>query len=95
LLGYRAEDLLRKTCQDLTHPEDRTPDLEYVQQRLAGKSRPYQLETRYVHKSGRSVWVLQYMSLVRDAQGHPLYFISQRQDITACKPANLEYRMAA
>jgi PAS domain S-box-containing protein len=85
LVGYATEELLGQTFQAITHPDDLATDLEYMQQLLAGNIRSYQMEKRYFHKSGRAVWVLLSVSLVRDAHGQPLYFISQTQDITARK----------
>lgn len=87
LTGYNEQELLHLTFQELTHPEDLATDLELSRQLLAGELRSYQMEKRYIHKSGQIVWVLLSVSLVHDAQGHPLYFISQIQDITERKQA--------
>jgi two-component system sensor histidine kinase UhpB len=43
------------------------------------------MEKRYRHRQGHLVWGLLSVSLVRDAEGRPLYFVSQVQDITARK----------
>ena len=85
ITGYSAEELTQKTFQDITHPEDLDRDLAYVRQMLAGEIRSYQMEKRYFHKKGHSVWILLSVSLVRDAQGQPVHFISQIQDITGRK----------
>ena len=87
LMGYEAEELYEKTFQDITHPEDLELDLSQVRQVLAGEILSYQMEKRYFHKEGRLVWALLSVSLVRDLQGKPLYFISQIQDITERKEA--------
>jgi PAS domain S-box-containing protein len=87
LLGYSSEELLTKTFQDITYPDDLQTDLEYVRQMLAGEIRTYQMEKRYLHKSGHVVWVLLSVSLVRDGNDQGLYFISQIQDITKRKRA--------
>ncbi|MBI3784353.1 MAG: PAS domain S-box protein [Deltaproteobacteria bacterium] len=92
LVGYREEELLQKTFQDITHPDDLEADLAYVHQMLAGEIRTYQMEKRYFHKSGEVLWVLLSVSLVRDSKGHPLYFISQIQDIGARKRAEADIR---
>jgi PAS domain-containing protein len=52
---------------------------------LAGRRRGYQMEKRYYHADGRPIWVMLFVSLVRDAGGRPLYFISQIEDITERK----------
>jgi PAS domain S-box-containing protein len=85
LIGYSESELLAKTFQDITHPDDLDADLGYVLQTLAGEIRTYQMEKRYFHKDGHMVWILLSVSLVRDAEGNPVHFISQIQDITERK----------
>ena len=86
-LGYSAAELQRQTFQRLTHPEDLAADLERATRLLEGKIPSYTLEKRYLHRSGAVVWGLLSVSLVRDAAGRPLQYISQVQDITARKAA--------
>ncbi|NLE29642.1 MAG: PAS domain S-box protein [Phycisphaerae bacterium] len=87
ILGYSETELLGKTFQDVTHPDDLEKDLNLVRQMLAGESETYSMEKRYIHKEGEIVWVLLAVSLVRNHVGTPLYFISQIEDITARKQA--------
>jgi PAS domain S-box-containing protein len=85
LLGYTRDELIGTEFQSLTHPDDLALNLEYVRQTLQGAAQTYQLEKRYVHKDGHVVWAWLSVSLVRDADGAPKYFVSQIQDITARK----------
>jgi diguanylate cyclase (GGDEF)-like protein/PAS domain S-box-containing protein len=85
IVGYTEEELLERTIQDVTHPEDLVADLAYVRRVLSGEIRSYQMEKRHFHKSGHAVWILLNCSLVRDEEGDPLYFIAQIQDITGRK----------
>ncbi|HXF92519.1 MAG TPA: PAS domain S-box protein [Nitrospiraceae bacterium] len=94
LVGYSEEELLATTFQAITHPDDLDTDLGYVNQMLHGEIPTYQMEKRYIHKLGHVVWILLSVSLVRDQDGRPLYFISQIQDITERKRA-LEQLQAA
>jgi PAS domain S-box-containing protein len=87
LVGYSEAELLTRTFQDITSPEDLEVDLENVRRTLAGEIHSYQIEKRYVHGRGHLVTVLLNVSLVRDGQGEPHYFISQIQDITERKQA--------
>lgn len=87
LVGYSEAELLTRTFQDITHPEDLEGDLENVRRLIAGEIRSYQMEKRYIHARGHFVTVLLNVSLVRDGQGQPRYFISQIQDITERKQA--------
>jgi PAS domain S-box-containing protein len=94
IVGYAEDELLARTFQDITHPDDLTADLDLVRQVLDGTIRTYQLEKRYVHKGGRVVWVLLSVSLIRNSAGAPVHFVSQVLDITARKRAEEELRAA-
>ena len=85
IVGYTREELLGKTFQDITHPEDLDKDLEQAQRLIEGEIRSYQIEKRYLHKDGHVVWILLNGSLVHDGEGEPLYFIAQVQDISERK----------
>jgi PAS domain S-box-containing protein len=92
MMGYTAEELHKLTFQDLTHPDDLNLDLANVRQLLDGQIPTYQMEKRYFHKQGRVIWAVLSVSLVRDASGTPLYFISQIQDKTPQKEAEAALR---
>jgi diguanylate cyclase (GGDEF)-like protein/PAS domain S-box-containing protein len=94
LLGYPEEELLEKTFQDITYPDDLDADLDQVRRMLVGKIGTYQMEKRYFHKDGQVVWVLLSVSLVHDEEGEPLYFVSQIQDMNERKvlEERLEHR---
>ncbi|QKJ87797.1 Diguanylate cyclase/phosphodiesterase [Paramixta manurensis] len=85
LLGYRQDELRDLTFQQITHPDDLYVDLQQLEALLAGEINSYTLEKRYLHKEGQVVWALLAVSLVRDAEHQPLYFISQIEDITELK----------
>ena len=87
IVGYSETELLQKTFQEITHPDDLDLDLSYIRQMLSGEIRTYQMEKRYFHFSGSKVWVLLSVSLVRNFDGEVLYFIAQIQDITDRKQA--------
>ena len=88
IVGYTKEELLQKTFQDITHPEDLSTDLEYVRQMLAEEISTYSMEKRYIRKDGTSVWINLTVSLVKNSDGKPDYFISVIEDISDRK--NLE-----
>ncbi|PMB38927.1 diguanylate cyclase [Fischerella thermalis CCMEE 5330] len=85
IVGYSEAELLSKTCQEITHPDDLDTDFEYVRQLLTGEIRCYHMSKRYIHKLGHVVWIMLSVSLVCDIHGQPLYFITQIQDITERK----------
>ena len=92
IVGYTEEELFQRTFKDITHPDDLERDLSHVRDLIEGRSRHYQMEKRYFHKDGRVVWIRLNASLVRNAAGDPLYFISQIEDVTARKYAEKELR---
>ena len=95
LLGYSEQELMSRTFQEVTHPDDRESHVPFMRQMLAGEIRKFQIEKRYLHRSGSEVSILLSVSLVRDAQGQPLHFISQIQDITARKHAEEALKLRA
>lgn len=88
ILGYSNEELLSKTFLEITHPDDLANDLNHVNRLLTGVEDTYQIEKRYIHKSGRIVWCILSVSLVRTEYETPSYFISQITNINSLKKAN-------
>jgi diguanylate cyclase (GGDEF)-like protein/PAS domain S-box-containing protein len=94
MLGYSEEELYERSFTDVTHPEDRGPDLESVERAIAGEFRVFRLEKRYLRKDGEVIWIRLSVALVRDDAGSPLYLISQTEDITREKTVRLELAAA-
>ncbi len=95
LVGYAAAELLQLDFQTITHPDDLDSDLSQVQALLDNQITSYAMEKRYLRHDGSSVWVQLDVSLVRDAEGTPLHFLSQIQDIDARKAAEAQLRHQA
>jgi diguanylate cyclase (GGDEF)-like protein/PAS domain S-box-containing protein len=87
IVGYAEAELLVSNFQAITHHNDLGQDLAEIYRMLGDEILTSQLEKRYIHKLGHDVWVSSSASLVRDAQGNPLHFIFQIQDITERKRA--------
>src|SRR5215213_2054953 len=85
ILGYTERELLGKTFQQITHPDDLAVDLEHLRRLLVRVVRTYQTEKRYLHKDGHVVWTLLSVSVVHDEEDEPLYFICQIQDVSERK----------
>jgi two-component system, cell cycle sensor histidine kinase and response regulator CckA len=94
IVGYSEQELLERNFQEITHPDDLDADVAHVRRLLAGEVRCYEIEKRYLHRDGRLVWVLLSVSLVRDAQGGPLHFISQIQDVTERRQLEAQLRQS-
>ncbi|MGH2735353.1 MAG: PAS domain S-box protein [Actinomycetota bacterium] len=82
LVGYNSSELLQMSFQEITHPDDLSKDLDHLERTLSGEIDTYQMEKRYFHADGSIIWVLLNVSLVRDEDGSPRYFIAQIEDIT-------------
>ncbi|HEX8144889.1 MAG TPA: EAL domain-containing protein [Pyrinomonadaceae bacterium] len=91
LLGYTEQELLATDFQAITHPEDRDNAIAYIKQLLKGDIPSHQMEKRYLHKDGHSVWVLWSVSLAHEERRRSSHLIFQVQDITDRK--NAEQRL--
>ncbi|MET0344384.1 MAG: PAS domain S-box protein [Polyangiales bacterium] len=87
IVGYERAELLARELDDLAHPDDRRGDRHLVRQLVAGARANYHLEKRYIHKSGRVVWSLFSLSVVRDGAGRPLHLLAQLHDLGAQRAA--------
>ncbi|HLN85988.1 MAG TPA: PAS domain S-box protein, partial [Candidatus Limnocylindrales bacterium] len=93
ILGYSREQLLAKTFQEVTHPDDVDTNLEFLNRALTGEIQTYALEKRYLHNDGSIVWSNLTVSLIRNRRTNkPLYFISVIEDITGRKQAEEQSR---
>ena len=87
ILGYPREELIGKTFQDITHPDDIGADEAQVRALLRGRIPFYNMEKRYIRKDGAVLWAYLSVGLVRDEQGQPAYFLSSVKDISERKAA--------
>jgi two-component system, sensor histidine kinase and response regulator len=94
IVGFGEDELLARTFQDITHPDDLESDVVLRQQVLAGEIGSYQIEKRYLCKERRVICGRLTVSLVRDPLDEPLYFVAQIQDITPYKAAGAALREA-
>ena len=89
ITGYSREELLEKTFQDITHPDDLEKDLEHVRRMIVGEIDGYSMQKRYVKRDGRRVWVELTVSALRAAGGGLACFVSVVEEVTARKLAEL------
>ena len=87
LTGYSAAELTSRTFLDITHPEDMAKSKKQGERLVREEIEPYQVEKRYIRKDGETVWVSLSVRMVKDAQGAPLYFLSNMENITASRRA--------
>lgn len=85
ILGYTNKELMSRTLDEVTHPEDRDKDRPLVKEVLNGAQKSYHLEKRFLHKNGTVVWVHQASSVVHDIDYKPSHWTVQIQDISEQK----------
>lgn len=95
ITGYLADELLKKTFQEMTHPDDLEADLDHIRDLLDGIILDYRMDKRYFRADGSTVWINLSVSLVRDTRGEPLHFISQIEDISERKRMEKRLRWLA
>ncbi|MGI8560052.1 MAG: sensor histidine kinase [Luteimonas sp.] len=87
MLGYAAADLVGRSVFDIIHPDDVETSRHYVARPVEGELPVLDAQKRYLHRNGEVVWVHINVAMMRDADGTPLYFISQLRDVTAERAA--------
>jgi diguanylate cyclase (GGDEF)-like protein/PAS domain S-box-containing protein len=94
MLGYPEEELLSKKSFEITHPEDLDASRRRTERLFSGEIEMMSLEKRYLRKDAQVVWAISGVSLMRDLEGKPDYFIAHYQDITERKRIEGELREA-
>lgn len=80
-LGYQEEDLIHKTFQEITHPDDLQSDLDLYHKVLDKKIDNYSIVKRYIRNDASEVWCQLNVGGVFDDDKNFLYFVSQVKDI--------------
>ena len=82
MLGHGMDDMEGHLLDDFTHPDDLAKVEAAWASLKAGSADDYDLEKRYLHKDGRTVWGHTTVSCVRHQDGRIDYLIKVIQDIT-------------
>jgi PAS domain S-box-containing protein len=98
MVGYSQEEMQTLDWGKITHPGDVEENRKYLDQAIRGEIDSYQMEKRYLHKDGHTVYIHLAVTCVRDRAGKPDYFIGMMVDITERKLAEqalIQARQAA
>lgn len=76
LLGRDVSDVVGRTFQELTHPDDLGVDLEHLRQCLDGRRDSYRISKRYIGADGQSIPTDLIVTVVRGRDRRARYFIS-------------------
>lgn len=87
ILGYTEEEFLEMDFQSVIFPEDLGNTLVKIHELISGRTANCQMEQRYLHKTGRTVWASWSVSTTGDTKSKVPNLIFQIQDITARKLA--------
>jgi PAS domain S-box-containing protein len=85
MLGYSAEEMYRQTFYDITLPIEVEESLIDWDALLSGKVENFSKEQTYLHKNGDQVSTNVTVSLVRDTNGNPNYYVAVFEEITERK----------
>jgi diguanylate cyclase (GGDEF)-like protein/PAS domain S-box-containing protein len=87
MLGYEEQEMLGLSLGDVAHPDDLAAVLINIDRLVKDKSETFQVEQRFLHKRGHTVWTLLSVSVVTAAADKSAHLIFQSQDITDRKRA--------
>jgi len=95
ILGYRHEELLATTWEQLTHPDDLAAGMAEYRRMLAGEIDGYQLEQRCLRRDASLVDVTLVVKCVRQPGGGLEYIVKTVRDISRRKRAEeaLRYQL--
>ncbi|MFL5274876.1 MAG: PAS domain S-box protein [Myxococcales bacterium] len=93
ILGYSREEMLTRSWQDLTHPEDLSPDRHSYAHMLSSHA-SYSKEKRYVRKDGQPIWVNLTVAPLWPTGAEPTSHVSVMEDITGKKRLEEQFRQA-
>ena len=95
MLGRPIDQLAGMRVADVTHPDDRDADADAMKQLAHDEMANFRTEKRYLHSDGHCVWAELSASIVHDAHGGPRYYVSQMEDISQQREAELMRRALA
>ncbi|NOU15991.1 MAG: PAS domain S-box protein [Bacteroidales bacterium] len=81
-LGYQTDELVGKPITDVAHHEDSQIAISGIESLIKNEIEIFHAQKRYVRKDGQIVWGEVAISLIRDREERPQYFLAIVQDIT-------------
>lgn len=87
MFGYSPEEFRTTTWQQLTAEDERAIDLAFIDRLLAGEMDSYTREKRFIARDGSTFWANLGVTLIRDPEHTPDYFIAIVEHIQARKAA--------
>ncbi|MCF6130667.1 PAS domain S-box protein [Flavobacterium wongokense] len=94
IVGYPEEELTNSNFQKITHPDDLENNINCLHKLKDGSLHEFAMEKRYLHKSGRTVWVNVIVSKLWKSDGNVKCNIAIVEDITDKKRAEEELKQS-
>ncbi len=94
IVGYPEEELSHYNFQKITHPDDLEANMECLNKLKDGSIQEFAMEKRYLHKSGRAVWVNLIVSKLWKSDQTVSSHIAIIEDITDKKRADQELKQS-
>ncbi len=91
IAGWSRDELMGKTMQDITHPDDLGNNMDLFA-RAVQQGTPYTHEKRYVRKDGGVVWVNNSVAVIRRPSGEPFGVLAVTLDVTQRRNAEEQLR---
>ncbi len=82
MTGYSQTELSIRKLREITHPKDLPRDIMQLRRVLSGKSDGYSMRTRYLHKSGSTIWLNLSLSVVKDEDKNPAFIVMFIENIS-------------
>ncbi|WP_445454212.1 sensor histidine kinase [Flavobacterium sp. 25HG05S-40] len=94
IVGYTESEMTQLSFQEITHPDDLGEDISNMELLNKGLISSFELEKRYLHKSGKTVWVNLTVAGIGKTDEFPLNHIAIVVDITDKKRAEEELQQS-
>jgi PAS domain S-box-containing protein len=85
MLGYGRQHLMTLRLGDVTHPEDRQRDVEFLRVLFEKRIPQYHTEKRYIRKDGRIAWGNLTALVLEEEGGDAVHVFGLVEDITERK----------
>lgn len=94
MLGYTQEELIGRSWEEVTHPDDLPMDRALAAQAIRQEIRNYTLEKRFVRKDGTFLSAQLFCTFMFDSDGTPLGGVGMIVDLTERKKAEAAVRQS-
>jgi len=90
IIGYSKSELVKMNIADVTHPDDISKSMTFMNQIINGSYTYTNFEKRYLHKNGKTIWVTISTSIIKNNSHDQNFFFTYVQDISDKKIAEEE-----